>query len=211
MGIILDSFAHKIIQFVQAVLCSEWTIPGLNKKADFGKSKLFLFVMFGSSVTVELTWAQARHSTSAFVFSALLSQVKMKKGRGLTMEQIQNSVLYGKEKKEDLFFWKTVKGNLWEKIPFKSQLLSCTVPRGRDISPHDQCHWNPQKINFEWERDWWCQLAKCRATLNKTLSCLIVYTFYCFDVDIKALYRGPSRSLYLPMFLVLAEDLLEGI
>jgi len=60
--------------------------------------------MFGSSVTVELTWAQARHSTSAFVFSALLSQVKMKKGRGLTMEQIQNSVLYGKEKKEDLFF-----------------------------------------------------------------------------------------------------------
>lgn len=54
--------------------------------------------MFGSSVTVGLTWAHARHSTYAFVFSALLSLFKTKKGRGLTTEKIQNSVLMEKKK-----------------------------------------------------------------------------------------------------------------
>lgn len=60
--------------------------------------------MFGSSVTVGLTWARARHSTYAFVFSALLSLFKTKKGRGLTTEKNSKQCAYGKEKRKLLIF-----------------------------------------------------------------------------------------------------------
>lgn len=56
--------------------------------------------MFGHSVTEGLTQAHARHNTSAFFFSALSSQLKTKKGRGMTMEKIPSSVQHEKVKKK---------------------------------------------------------------------------------------------------------------
>lgn len=69
--------------------------------------------MFGHSVTEGLTQAHARHNTSAFFISALSSQLKTKKGRGMTMEKIPSSVQHEKVKKKKkggyfgvLFFFK---------------------------------------------------------------------------------------------------------
>lgn len=63
--------------------------------------------MFGHSVTEGLTQAHARHNTSAFFFSALSSQLKTKKGRGMTMEKIPSSVQHEKvkKKKKRWVFW----------------------------------------------------------------------------------------------------------